>query len=111
MKMPEPILGHDHGTPGRSRDGVPKGSAPSPRQKAVPTAAKRGRTVIPSPRILPRTTMKTPEPIFDAARGYAERNLPIIPLRGKLPAIKGWQAFVANRLNVRLWWGGRMALA
>jgi hypothetical protein len=43
--------------------------------------------------------------IYEAARGYAEKSLPIIPLRGKVPAVKGWQEFVANEINLRLWFG------
>ena len=37
--------------------------------------------------------MKQPDTIPDAARGYAELGLPIIPLSGKVPAVRGWQEF------------------
>jgi Bifunctional DNA primase/polymerase, N-terminal len=43
--------------------------------------------------------------ILEAARGYAGLGLPIIPLSGKVPAIKGWQQFVANEVNLRLYFG------
>jgi hypothetical protein len=41
--------------------------------------------------------------ILDAARMYAKRGLPIIPLHGKIPAIKQWQQFIANEINLRFW--------
>jgi hypothetical protein len=39
--------------------------------------------------------------LLAAARCYAERGLPIIPLHGKVPAITRWQAFVATEINLR----------
>jgi hypothetical protein len=43
--------------------------------------------------------------LFDAARDYAERGLPIIPLRGKVPAIRRWQEFIATEIALRFWFG------
>jgi hypothetical protein len=43
--------------------------------------------------------------ILDAARRYAELGLPIIPLVGKVPAVRAWQTFVANEVNLRLHFG------
>ena len=39
---------------------------------------------------------------------YARLGWPIIPLRGKVPAIRHWQAFVANEVNLRLWFRSRL---
>jgi hypothetical protein len=43
--------------------------------------------------------------IFDSARAYAKLGLPIIPLKGKIPAISDWQKFFATAVNVRFWFG------
>src|SRR5437879_959108 len=43
--------------------------------------------------------------ILAAAQQYAEKGLPIIPVNGKVPAIRDWQKFVADAVNVRLWFG------
>jgi hypothetical protein len=50
--------------------------------------------------------METPD-IHEAARRYAERGWPIIPLRGKAPAVKGWQTWVADEAGLLLWFGQR----
>jgi Bifunctional DNA primase/polymerase, N-terminal len=42
---------------------------------------------------------------LDAARGYWKRGLPIIPLRGKVPAISGWQGFERTAVSLRFWFG------
>jgi hypothetical protein len=42
-----------------------------------------------------------------AAEAYARLDLPIIPLAGKIPAVRQWQQFVANAVNLRLWVGER----
>jgi hypothetical protein len=41
--------------------------------------------------------------LLTAARAYATLGLPIIPLRGKVPAVTAWQHFIANAVNVNLW--------
>jgi hypothetical protein len=41
--------------------------------------------------------------ILQAAREYAALGLPIIPLNGKVPAVRDWQRFVADAVNVTLW--------
>jgi Bifunctional DNA primase/polymerase, N-terminal len=43
--------------------------------------------------------------ILDAARDYWKRGLPIIPLRGKVPAISGWQGFERTAVSLRFWFG------
>lgn len=43
--------------------------------------------------------------IYMAAEHYARLGLPIIPLRGKVPAIRRWQEYFANAVNVRFWFG------
>src|SRR5437879_2154771 len=43
--------------------------------------------------------------ILEAALDYARKELPIIPLYGKRPAISQWQEFVANAVNCRFWFG------
>jgi hypothetical protein len=48
---------------------------------------------------------KPPDNLAAAAEEYAAREWPIIPLNGKVPAIREWQKFIANEVNVRLWWG------
>ena len=40
--------------------------------------------------------------VCEAARAYARLGLPVIPLRGKVPAVAGWQAFVADEVNFLL---------
>ena len=45
--------------------------------------------------------------LLDAAKRYAELNLPIIPLWGKIPAVKDWQRFVADETAVLFWFGRR----
>ena len=47
--------------------------------------------------------------IYEAAKEYAQRGWPIIPLRGKAPAVRGWQQWVADEANVLLWFGRRGA--
>jgi len=47
------------------------------------------------------TTTPDTTGLLAAARSYAERGWPIIPLRGKVPAIKQWQEFVASEINLR----------
>jgi hypothetical protein len=39
------------------------------------------------------------------AQTYADWQWPIIPLYGKVPAIKYWQRFVPTPVNVRFWFG------
>src|SRR5256886_4878617 len=39
------------------------------------------------------------------SREYVERGLPIIPLNGKVPAIRDWQEFVANKANILFHFG------
>jgi hypothetical protein len=46
---------------------------------------------------------------LDAARFYAARALPIIPLVGKVPAVKDWQKFIADESAVLFWFGKRRA--
>ncbi len=41
------------------------------------------------------------------AESYARRGWPIIPLVGKVPAVRRWQLFEATRVNVRYWFGNR----
>ena len=45
--------------------------------------------------------------IYEVAHHYAELGLPVIPLDGKVPALKGWQQFTADQINLRLWFGER----
>jgi hypothetical protein len=47
----------------------------------------------------------TPNGLLDAAERYAALALPIIPLRGKIPAIKHWQTFIATQINLRFFFG------
>jgi len=51
--------------------------------------------------------METPRDpmILEAAQAYAEEDKPIIPLKGKVPAVQDWQHFVANAANVLLFFG------
>jgi hypothetical protein len=44
---------------------------------------------------------------FEAAQAYARRGWPIIPLAGKVPAVRNWQMFEATAVNVRYWFGSR----
>src|SRR3954463_16620706 len=41
------------------------------------------------------------------AEAYAARRWPIIPLVGKVPAVRKWQLFEATPVNVRFWFGSR----
>src|SRR4051812_40792309 len=50
---------------------------------------------------------KNENALLEAARRYAEAGLPIIPLDGKVPAVKGWQTWVANEVSLALWFGRR----
>ncbi len=70
------------------------------RTRANVTTIVEGDTLCPTMKELPDIT-----DILEAARAYAERGLPIIPLNGKIPAICDWQKFVANAVNVELWFG------
>lgn len=45
--------------------------------------------------------------IVEAAQQYIKLGLPIIPLRGKTPAISQWQLFTANAVNLRFWFGNK----
>src|SRR5947209_7156269 len=45
--------------------------------------------------------------ILEAAKGYAKLGLPIIPLKGKVPAVKEWQRFFATAVNLRFWFGSK----
>src|SRR5437870_3921371 len=56
--------------------------------------------------------METPREftdVFAAAQWYAAQELPIVPLFGKVPAVKDWQTFVADEAAVLLWFGTRRA--
>ena len=44
---------------------------------------------------------------LEVAQAYARRGWPIVPLVGKVPAVRNWQAFAATPLNVRYWFGTR----
>jgi hypothetical protein len=44
---------------------------------------------------------------LEAAQTYARRGWPVIPLAGKVPAVKKWQLFEATPVNVRYWFGSR----
>ncbi len=48
-----------------------------------------------------------PDRLPDAAFAYGRMGLPIIPLAGKVPALREWQFFAANEVNLCLWWGKR----
>lgn len=45
--------------------------------------------------------------VLEAANYYAKLGLPVIPLKGKVPAVRQWQQFVANAVNLRFWMGSR----
>jgi hypothetical protein len=47
----------------------------------------------------------TPTGILEAALDYTRQGLPIIPLNGKIPALCGWQQFVATPSICRFWFG------
>jgi hypothetical protein len=49
---------------------------------------------------LPATTV-----LLEWADDYAREGLPIIPLRGKVPAVTNWQRFVPTPVSVRFWFG------
>lgn len=54
--------------------------------------------------------METPPNIngpLAAAEAYARRGWPIVPLNGKLPAVRNWQAFEATPVKMRYWFGSR----
>jgi hypothetical protein len=54
---------------------------------------------------MPMQTRAYNPAIIDAARQYVTLGLPIIPLVGKIPAIKAWQQFVANVMEAEVWFG------
>ena len=43
--------------------------------------------------------------ILENARRYAAMEWPILPLKGKIPAVEGWQQFEATPANVDYWFG------
>ena len=45
--------------------------------------------------------------LLDAVKEYAGLGLPIVPLRGKVPAVRGWQQFRADAQALELWFGVR----
>lgn len=45
--------------------------------------------------------------ILETAEAYWKMNLPIIPLRGKIPAIRDWQNFHRDAVSIRYWFGTR----
>ena len=69
-------------------------------------AGRRGGRFLACTRLLRSPAMDTTH-IYEAARTYADRGWPIIPLRGKAPAVRGWQQWVADEANVLLWFGRR----
>jgi hypothetical protein len=44
---------------------------------------------------------------LEAAQGYARLRLPVIPLVGKVPAVRQWQRFESTPTNLRYWFGNR----
>jgi hypothetical protein len=44
---------------------------------------------------------------LEIAQGYARRGWPIVPLVGKVPAVRNCRAFAATPVNVRFWCGTR----
>ena len=42
---------------------------------------------------------------LEAALGYAGKGLPIFPVCGKVPAVRGWQQFVADEVKLRVFCG------
>lgn len=52
-------------------------------------------------------SLRTITELLPATMAYAAMKLPIIPLHGKLPAVKGWQTFVADEATTLLWFGKR----
>src|SRR3712207_4846963 len=44
---------------------------------------------------------------LEHAEHYARMGWPIIPLVGKVPALRRWQLFEATPVNVRFWFGSR----
>src|SRR5438876_12256544 len=45
--------------------------------------------------------------LLESAESYARTGWPIIPLVGKVPAVRHWQLFEATPINVRFWFGNR----
>jgi hypothetical protein len=52
-------------------------------------------------------TLRHTTDVWEAAVAYARLGLPIIPLRGKVPAVREWQRFFATEFNLRVWFGAR----
>ena len=50
---------------------------------------------------------KNPKPAAEWLEDEVPSRLPIIPLEGKVPAVKGWQRFVADEANLLLHFGRR----
>ena len=44
---------------------------------------------------------------YEAAEHYWRLGLPVIPLRGKVPAVSGWQGFDRNAVSLRYWFGSK----
>ncbi len=59
------------------------------------------------PSFAPMDTFRPSSDLLEAAEQYAALGLPIIPLRGKIPAVQGWQRFFADAVNIHLWFGER----
>lgn len=45
--------------------------------------------------------------ILESAEGCARMGWPIIPLVGKVPAVRHWQLFQSTPVNLRFWFGNR----
>jgi hypothetical protein len=46
---------------------------------------------------------------LEAACEYAQLRLPVIPLVGKVPAVRNWQRFETTPANLKYWFGSRRA--